>query len=468
MPGEAEWQTIPPVSTSISPSPRSINQPHGTPGISPEVWQGIEERLAALEREVRDRATVAASSAATSPSKDDKKSEKFTVVPIGRIQADAIAFAHQNSASEAAYGDLQNYFEFRRLYLGVSGKGYEVLEYKLEVNFEPEALIHDRQNQVLAATDFVQLRDVYLGLNEVPIFQRVRFGAFKEPFCLEELTSSRFITFMERSLPGNLFAPKRKVGTAFMACPESEHWTLSSGVFFENVSLDTKELAEDRQGVEWALRATWNPIYLDDGRRVLHLGTGYVFTDDADNRLRYRTRPEVHESEYLLDTGVMLVDSLHRANLEAALVRGRFSIQSELFAVTTNSIANHPDFSFYGAYAMATWFLTGEHRPYERDTATFGRVVPNRNFRWIRTADPSRRGWGAWELGVRWSWVDLDEPALTSPLAGQLHDLTLGLTWYWNPEVKWTFQWIHAFGDPRNQPNMTHTDIVGLSARFDF
>ncbi len=52
-------------------------------------------------------------------------------------------------------------------------------------------------------------KDVYVGLKKLPGVGTLKVGHFKEAFGLEELTSSKYITFIERSLPTEAFAPSR-------------------------------------------------------------------------------------------------------------------------------------------------------------------------------------------------------------------------------------------------------------------
>jgi phosphate-selective porin len=49
---------------------------------------------------------------------------------------------------------------------------------------------------------------------------------------------------------------------------------------------------------------------------------------------------------------------------------------------------------------------------------------------------PSEFGHGAWQVGVRYNYLNLDDKGIDG---GFLNDLTLGLNWYINPNMK--FQW---------------------------
>ena len=76
--------------------------------------------------------------------------------------------------------------EFRRVRLYNSGKLYGNLKYKLQLDF---------------AEGKVSYRDVWIELGGLPLHGSLRVGHFKEPLRLEALTSSKYITFMERALP---------------------------------------------------------------------------------------------------------------------------------------------------------------------------------------------------------------------------------------------------------------------------
>ncbi|MCS7237947.1 MAG: OprO/OprP family phosphate-selective porin [Thermoguttaceae bacterium] len=420
----------------------------------------LEARLSALEKQ--------RASANTHQGPKDVSSERFTIRPSAVAQADYVNYPRQNDASLAAYGDLNDYFEFRRLFLGVEGTGYGVLDYRVILNFEAQQIIRDQAGARLAETDLVQIRDVYLSHRDVPLLGTVFLGNLKVPYSMEEQTSDRFTSFMERAAPSDTFAPKRRVGILVTDTSPSDAIGWSTGVFFANISQETKERVHDCQGVDWGARTWWCPVFVADGRIVLHFGGSYVFTSDEDGLVRFGVRPETHEGPFALDTGTFLAQRVHRAGLEAAVVAGPISVQGELYGVRTVAPPGGADNQFYGAYVCASYFLTGEHRPYERKRGVFNRLAPYTNFWWVKTKDGTSFGWGAWELAARWSWTDLDEPMLASPLAGQMHNMTFALTWYWNPQVRMMFEWIHSFTSVRGQADVPQTDILGVSWRADF
>ena len=104
----------------------------------------------------------------------DTHGEKWKNKWRGRIHGDWVNWADQSPA----LGGM-NYFEFRRLRLGVAGKGYGVYDYKVTVDMESEA---DTSNGI--DDPFISLKDVYVGMHDVPWLGYVRFGHFKAPFSL--------------------------------------------------------------------------------------------------------------------------------------------------------------------------------------------------------------------------------------------------------------------------------------------
>jgi phosphate-selective porin OprO/OprP len=394
---------------------------------------------------------------------EDTSKEKFSVKFGGRIMADAGWYADQNAASAAEYNNLQDYAEFRRIRIFAKGEGYGVYDYKFQLDWAP-GLNED--------SGTVELKDLYGGIHEIPYLGYVRVGHFKAPFSLEELTSSKYITFMERSLP-NVFAPSRRAGVAAYNHTEDEKVTWAYGAFYYGDLATAHENVDDRQGIRLAARGTWAPIYTADGRGLLHFGAGVSFADLPTETVRFRTRPEIHEtqdtngSQYFLSTNTIDARDYITYDLEMAMVYGPFSLQSELMYTNVDGIAGQNDLDFYGAYVYASYFLTGENRVYKRTAGTFDRVKPFTNFFMVRTCDGAiQSGWGAWELAARYSFLDFTND--TNARAGLLNDFTMGVNWYWNPNMRMMFNYIHAWSDIPAQAATCETDIVAARWQVDF
>jgi phosphate-selective porin OprO and OprP len=140
----------------------------------------------------------------------------FEVSVGGRIHLDFANISSPNrhfiDTLEAIEGDQYTGTgaEFRRARLKVEGLIWKFVEFIAEYDF--------------AAGQEVAFKDVYVGLTKLPYLGTVRFGHQKEPFSLEELTSSNYITFMERALP-NVFSPERNTGVlVFNTAYEKRLW----------------------------------------------------------------------------------------------------------------------------------------------------------------------------------------------------------------------------------------------------
>jgi phosphate-selective porin OprO/OprP len=74
----------------------------------------------------------------------------------------------------------------------------------------------------------------------------------------------------------------------------------------------------------------------------------------------------------------------------------------------------------------------------------FDRVKPLENFFWVPGDGGSFLGTGAWQVGARYNLLDLDDHGIHG---GVLHNLTVGLNWFWNPNTKWQFNYIATYRD---------------------
>ena len=382
----------------------------------------------------------------------DMSADKWNVRLGGQMQLDSINWANTPEQVPAF-----NYIEFRRLRLMADGVGYGVYDFRLQAEFEPESG---------EGTDrpVVDIKDAYLTMNELPSpINRWRIGNFFVPFGLEQVTNDTQSMFLERSIPTTgVFAYDREVGTAIYGISDDKNMGWDFGVFVDSLSESLKERIDDNQGQRVSGRITYLPYYDEpsNGRYLIHTGAGVVYTHDQDGIVRFRSRPQIHEGPFIIDSGPVAAGEYTTANLELATVNGPFSVQSEAFLVNVN--LNSGDSAWIGgAYAYCSYFLTGENRNYERygqHGAQFGRVTPFSNFFWV----PGCCGPGAWELKARWSNLTLNELG-----AGQYNDVTAGFNWYWSDRIRVMFDYIHPVTSSGSLPyGATTSDIIGL--RFDY
>ncbi|NLX05981.1 MAG: porin [Phycisphaerae bacterium] len=336
----------------------------------------------------------------------------------GQIQSDAAWFCDK----DASVGELEDKIECRRARLFVSGVIRENVVFEVEYDF---------------AGGDPDFEDVYLGIRHLPVIGHVRVGHFKEPLSIEELISNNHTTFMERSL-ANVFAPSRNHGLMIYDTAFADRATWAVGVFRETD--DFSDCSGDTD-CSYTGRITCLPWYRDDGARLLHLGAAYSRRSPNNRLLSYGQRPESHLAPDFVDTGQFQARRADLIGLETALVHGPLTLQGEYIQNIVDAI-NSRDVCFQAFYIQAAWFLTGETRPYDRETGVFDRLIPKKSF----CCPNGQRGFGAWEIAARYSYLDLDDGPIEG---GRLSDLTLGLNWYLNPNarVMWNYVLADLAGD---------------------
>jgi len=336
---------------------------------------------------------------------------------------------------------LGNGAEVRRARLFAKGTVYHDWFYKAQIDF---------------AGNSTSLKDLYLGYSGFDS-AKIKIGNFKEPFSLEELTSSKYITFMERGLP-NAFSPGRNTGLAVST--HGDKWGAAAGYFFDGVKNDSSPKSQG-----WGATGRVHFAPLADKARVVHLGAAASYRgSDGDNEIRFRERPESHvTSTRLLDTGTISgYDNQTLYGAEAATVFGPFSLQGEYMqaSVDVSSQGSDPDFS--GWYVFGSYFLTGEHRPYKTSNGTFGRVKPD--------SVVGKGGIGAWELAARYSNIDLEDSGYEG---GEEDNITVGVNWYATPNIRFMANYVRASTDPTSPEKFATTgdedvNIFQLRSQIDF
>ncbi len=278
---------------------------------------------------------------------------------------------------------------------------------------------------------------------------RFRFGYMKTPVGLDANTSSRAGSFLETALPVQAFYEGRRTGAEWVL--ERPQYLLQVGAY------GGKDLQGDNPGTTQAVRAAWTPFKAAGD--VLHLGVAYSeenprgYRDGRDVHheasARLRARPEAGLTDIrLVDSGALVTaDKIKRTGLEVIWIKGPFSVQAEALQ-TTVTRDGQPDYTGDGQYAMASYFLTGESRPY--NAGAVANVKP-------------AHAYGAVELLARYSRIDLDDGSV---LGGRQHDLTIGANWYLTSHFKFQANYVKA--DASRRGVHTTPEMFEIRAQMHF
>ena len=314
----------------------------------------------------------------------------------GRLMLDAALYSEGDNA-------LANGAEVRRARLGFKARIARNWSAELEADF---------------SDDEAEVKDAWLAYDGLESAE-IKIGHHKASMSLEELTSSKYIPFIERAMV-NTFAPGRRLGVSYTAW--GSRWQAAAGLFGSEAG-DVDETGEDEDlGV--AARFAFTPVRQDG--RVVHFGASTsIRPPDAgsDDRVRFRARPETHVNRArFLNTGrIRDVDQHSVVGLEAAIQSGRFYFQTEWMEEQVDRKSG-ADPSFDGWYAFVSWFATDDHRPYRAKSAEFGKLTPS-----------SKRG--AVEFLLRFSHLDLND--LAAGIEGGSSDIvTLGMNYYLTERIR--------------------------------
>jgi len=287
---------------------------------------------------------------------------------------------------------------------------------------------------------------------------------------MDDGTSPEDLAFLERAsaseLSRSLGGADGRIGFAIKA--NGPRWMSSLALTTRTVNdaevFDVQAAAVARAAFLVATSSDYN----------LHLGASgtYVFSPADQGQgtsprhpLRFRERPEIRvDSVRLIDTGSIDADNASVYGLEFGGNWKSLYLQGEHFwyDVARRGSASLPDPDFTGYYLQGSWMLTGESRRYNAATGSFQNPRPLVPF-------SGNGGWGAWELAMRYSRMNLNfneglEGAAATPdsvRGGDQQVWTFGVNWFPNPNMKVMLNYLLIDVDRLNPAGPGNTQPFG-------
>jgi len=276
------------------------------------------------------------------------------------------------------------------------------------------------------------LVDAYVDIRYLPA-ATVRVGKFKPPVSLFRLQSDSDAVFLERAPVGSL-TPDRDIGVQIGGNVLDGPVNYAIGVFnglADNASSVTD--ATDRKDV--AARVFLQPWYNHPG--VLQgLGVGVGATaghqDGAADVGRLRSPGQADLFAYRSATsGTVIANGSHtRLVPQLSYYRNNVGVLAEYVQSSQDVKLNTSTakLTHKGWNVEVNWVVTGEDASYKS-------VKPASHF------VPGKEGWGAFELGLRYGQLDIDDDAFTAyadPAVSVTQASTTGLVanWYLNRNAR--------------------------------
>lgn len=384
----------------------------------------------------------------------------FAFQPGGRFQFDTVFTALPSTLRRTITGPSQ--FEdgvsVRRARFNADGTYAKTIDFKAEFDFANFFITQSNPQRDSAVTVPTELN---LTFRELPVVGNVRIGNQKQPISFEHITSSKYLNFLERSTLFDAFAEGFNNGFTFGAmafdnflADKRGYWAL--GIFKSTRSPFGFNVGRNEADVTGRLVVL--PIYESGGEKLLHVGIGGSYRDLDQDQQRYRSRFGTRSSpsalsDTLADTGLLFGGREARLVPELVGINGPFSFQAEYYTswlsrteqVVAGQRVPFGTTFFHGGYVEVHYFLTGEHRAYDHERMAFTRVSPRNPVRWTGDA----RGIGAWQLALRYGYLDLNDKGITG---GVTHEFVAGLNWFLTPNTKIQSNYV-----------LTHRNVLGTA-----
>ena len=358
---------------------------------------------------------------------------QFSISPYGYLDTDYRAYKGDGAPSDS--------FLIRRARFGFQGN------YGSHFDF---AILTDSN-----ATNGAIVRDAYLNVRIRPEFQ-FQAGQFKEPFAQETGIGATNLDFVERGLQSLLYP---SAGSAFRSPGLVIHGDLDGGVMqYWGGIFDGKGytgVSNTTSVPESIGRVRFYPFRKHKGSLFEAFAFGGSIAYSYSRGLSNEVTPRMllPDGSYTFFPQFPINGNVWRYEGEFTYLHGPWGFRDEYVQAMFDrtgvgtlqfgglGFQNLPTVRFRGWNSSATYLLTGERRP-ENGTPRVKHPVFG-----PETPGSSGKGWGAWELGFRYSGLEGKEPGIffdnvytpeNVPGFNQKTDqFSAGLNWYLNYWVRY-------------------------------
>lgn len=340
----------------------------------------------------------------------------------GRLMFDAATW--QDAAYSGVDGENGSGTEVRRARIYLKGK-YKDWQYRFQTDF----VGGDAKNK----STYIK----YTGLDAFDIY----VGKHSEPFGLENITSSKYLSPIERTVTGNtLFAGDRELGVSIAS--SGSNYGYQVGVYdVDSIATDTNLAVTGR--------FTYAPINSDD--QTLHLGIG-ASSRQLDETSLYgrKDRAGVHTTGVkAINTGESYGDSLFVYDLEAMYTKDQFNIVAEYLAADLSGVTKADDREWSSYYVQTGFFLTNDQRSYDVAGGYTNGVKPSSDS-------------GAWEVFARFEDISYSDQNVGTD--GEI--ITLGVNWFATKYTRISMNYVTA--DIDDVATGTNVDGQAINFRAQF
>jgi phosphate-selective porin OprO/OprP len=372
---------------------------------------------------------------------------QFSISPYGYVDNDHRAYKGDGAPSDT--------FVIRRARFGFQGNFGSHFDF---------ALLTDAN-----ATSGAIIRDVYLNVRIIPEFQ-FQAGQFKEPFAQETGMGATNLDFVERGLQSLLYPC---AGTAYRCPGITLHGDVDGGVMqwwagaFNGRNGVAPNLTNEPEFVGRVRFYPWRKSKNDWFKQFAFGGSiAHGRTRGLSNDLSFNgTLPDF---AYNFFPSLHVNGPTERYEGEFTYIKGSYALRGEYVQLQQQrydtgsetvgglGFLNLPGVGSKAWNIHTTWLITGEKKP-ENGTPRVKRPLFGPD-----TPGGKGRGWGAWEIGVRYSGVQANAPAanffnIFTPGFVPEYDfhtdqITFGINWYMNYWIKYQF---NVNIDQLHQPSVT-------------
>lgn len=305
---------------------------------------------------------------------------------------------------------------------------------------------------------------------------KIRAGQFKPFFGLERSHSTNFVDFTELSLAtnnGTIFNSTYDRGVMVYGDPLP--W-LNYNVYAVNGTGQNNDDVNDAKDVGGRINANFANL-AEIKNAVIHVGVSASKGSIAYNSTTATGMSQATEASgatFFQVAGLQTTRAdKERWGLETALAYGPVKLQAEYIDANFDSRKGTTlyDNDIKVWYADLNWLVTGESWADAYKSGVFGRLKPKRNF-------DDKDGWGAFELGLRYSKYDasdfrslLPTATATTSYTSEADAWTAGAKWILNPNARVILNYVHTNFDTAIRVNRQLDDAenaVVLRAQYDF